>query len=441
MNHLPGSLILSLLLLNFCSFAAEDRDAKVRNDRSDVLAAGKWTYNDLAKGIDEAKASGKPLLVVVRCIPCLACQGFDARVLQFDPLVQELMQKFVCVRIVQANGLDLSLFGHDYDLSFAAYFLNPDKTIYGRFGSRSEHKNAEHEISLEGFRKAMLAALDLHKNFDRNRASLQGKRGGVPQFTVPEEFPSLKTKYKATLNYEGKVAGTCIHCHQVREAERLVFRSAGQPIPEQVLYPWPMPDVTGFSLDPTEKAKVKNVAARSAADKSGLRAGDEIVLFEGQPIISLADVQWVLHNAASPATLKVEVDRDGKRVPLMLELEKDWRRKSDISWRATSWDLRRMFTGGLVLKDSSADERKDLHLADSDLALRVDYVGQYGEHGVGKKAGFQKNDVWVSVDGKAGHMTESDLFGYLAGNRMPGSRIPVTVVRTGNKVELELKMQ
>jgi hypothetical protein len=342
---------------------------------------------------------------------------------------------------VQANGLDLTLFEHDYDLSFAAYFLNPDKTIYGRFGSRSEHKNAEHEISIEGFRKAMLAALDLHGNFAGNRASLRAKQGTPPRFPVPEDFPSLKSKYSATLNYDGKVAGTCIHCHQVREAERLVFRSAGQPIPEKTLYPWPMPDVVGFSLDPTEKAKVKSVAPQSAADKCGLRSGDDIVLFEGQPMISLADIQWVLQNAASPATLKLEVDRDGKRVPLVMKLEKDWRRKSDISWRPTSWDLRRMVTGGLVLKDSTSEERKKLHLADSDLALRVDYVGQYGEHAAGKKAGFQKNDVLVSVDGQAGHLTESDLFGYLAENRMPGSRVPVTVVRAGNKVELELKMQ
>ena len=42
-----------------------------------------------------------------------------------------------------------------------AYFMNPDKTIYGRFGSRSNHDQAEKDISIEGFRKAMLAALAL----------------------------------------------------------------------------------------------------------------------------------------------------------------------------------------------------------------------------------------------------------------------------------------
>jgi len=38
-------------------------------------------------------------------------------------------------------------------------------------------------------------------------------------------------------------------------------------------------------------------------------------------------------------------------------------------------------------------------------------------------------------------MTESELFGYLLQKRMPGDRIPVTVLRSGNRVSLELLMQ
>ena len=49
--------------------AAEDRDTRVRRDRDEVVSTGLWTYNDLGKGIAEAKRTGKPLLVVFRCIP------------------------------------------------------------------------------------------------------------------------------------------------------------------------------------------------------------------------------------------------------------------------------------------------------------------------------------------------------------------------------------
>jgi len=49
--------------------AAEDRDARVRSDRTNVQATGFWIYNDLAKGVDVAKRTGQPLLVVFRCVP------------------------------------------------------------------------------------------------------------------------------------------------------------------------------------------------------------------------------------------------------------------------------------------------------------------------------------------------------------------------------------
>ena len=187
---------------------------------------------------------------------------------------------------------------------------------------------------------------------------------------------------------------------------------------------------------------MKTVTSNSMAAKSGFRAGDEILSFEGQPMLSIADVQWVLHNAGSPGSLKAEVQRGSERKTLTLALEKDWRRKSDISWRPTSWEMRRMFTGGMLLKDTTAAERQNLNLQEGDLALRVDYIPQAGgPHGTAKKVGFQKNDVIVAVDGKKEHWTESDLFGYLAQNRMLGTKVPIKVLRAGNDVELELPMQ
>jgi hypothetical protein len=48
---------------------AEDREAITRDDRQIAEAAGPWVYNDLAEGLDRAKVSGKPLLIVFRCPP------------------------------------------------------------------------------------------------------------------------------------------------------------------------------------------------------------------------------------------------------------------------------------------------------------------------------------------------------------------------------------
>ena len=63
-------LFTTLLLLSASALnAAEDRKEKVLSDRRDVTAAGLWIYNDLDKGFAEAKRTGKPLLVVLRCVP------------------------------------------------------------------------------------------------------------------------------------------------------------------------------------------------------------------------------------------------------------------------------------------------------------------------------------------------------------------------------------
>ncbi len=48
---------------------AQDRDAKVRNDRRQFEDAAKWIYNDYQQAARAARQADKPLLVVFRCIP------------------------------------------------------------------------------------------------------------------------------------------------------------------------------------------------------------------------------------------------------------------------------------------------------------------------------------------------------------------------------------
>src|SRR5207247_10812245 len=141
---------------------------------------------------------------------------------------------------------------HD-SLTCAAFLMSTDGTSDGRYGSRSARKDAAKHSALEGFRQALAAALSLHKTYPANKASLSGKQSRPPRFKAPEENPSLRGKYKPTLDYEGKVVQSCMHCHQVPEAERLIFRADRKAIPDEALYPWPMPAVAGLSLEPKAK--------------------------------------------------------------------------------------------------------------------------------------------------------------------------------------------
>lgn len=430
--------ILGLLVLS-APASAQDRDTRVRNDRRTLGASGDWVYNDLAAGVRAARESGKPLLVVFRCIPCEACQEFDDDVARRDPIIRDLLDKFVCVRIVQANTIDLDHFRHDFDLSFAAYLMNPDLTIYGRFGTRSARPEHE-DISLAGLRKAMEAALRMHRNDRAIRPTLAGKQVKPAQYRTPRDYPSLSGRYGERLNYEGQVAKSCMHCHQVREAERLVFRTAREPIPEEVLYPQPDPAVLGLKLDPAQMATVERVTTGSIADRAGLRVGDEIVELAGQPLLSIADLQWVLHGTPAAARLPARIRRGGNLMEIALELPAGWRR-GDISWRATTWDLRRMGLGGMKLADLDADRRAAVKLPGDAMALRVEHVGEYGNHAVAKRAGFRKGDVIVSFDGRSTRMSESDLLGYTLREKRPGDQVSVTVLRNGGRETMKLTLQ
>ena len=99
-----------------------------------------------------------------------------------------------------------------------------------------------------------------------------------------------------------------------------------------------------------------------------------------------------------------------------------------------------MALGGLVLKELTARERRDAGLAGK-MALRVHYVGQYDDHAAGKRAGFQKDDVLVKVGDVQEGMSESQLLGHLLRSRNAGERVPVTVLRGEEQLQLELPMQ
>ncbi|MFN9160543.1 MAG: peptidase, partial [Planctomyces sp.] len=69
MRILPLLLLATLLCSPIHAQQKKTRDQKVREDREKVTTDGFWIYNDLETGFRTARQTGKPLLVVLRCIP------------------------------------------------------------------------------------------------------------------------------------------------------------------------------------------------------------------------------------------------------------------------------------------------------------------------------------------------------------------------------------
>lgn len=345
-------------------------------------------------------------------------------------MLADLMDNFVCVRLVRAENLDLSLFRFDPDLAFAVFFMNADQTLYGRFGSRSDFYDAERDVSLEGLKKAMQGALELHLQIDQWREALQAKRGPMPKYRKLSDFPTRSSGYSRVFYGEG---GSCTHCHDLRTTEQMAYRRTGQPMPDPVLFAWPMPDEIGLRLDPTETARVVSVRAGSLAERAGFQIDDHIEKLDGQPILSIADVQWVLQMASDTAKLTVDITRGDHPQQLHLQLESGWRRKMNISWRTTTRRLRRLILDGISYEDLSSAARQEHGLKKDVLALRA-------ATGVSRNSDrpIRRDDIIVAVEGSDQHMTEGELIAYLVQKKMPGDELKLTILRNGQRLDTTL---
>jgi hypothetical protein len=420
--------------------AVKDREGAVRGDRERMQNDERWIYEDYQKGFAEARRTGKPLLIVLRCVPCLACMGLDTQVLLEDAKLAGLLDQFVCVRLINANDLDLALFQFDYDLSFTTLFFNGDGTLYGRYGSW-KHQKSSQETATEGLRKSIEGALAIHQQYPANKAALAPKQGLPTPFKTPTEIPMLAERYKPQLDWEGKVAQSCVHCHMIGAAYQTWHRSRKEPMPERWLHPWPEPETVGLTLATEDVARVTHVAAGSPAARAGLQPDDHLLSIGAAPLISIADVSWALHCAPETASLEVKLRRGEDTKNLVLTLPQGWRRHSDVARRVSIWPMRGMALGGLRIEPLDEEKRRASDLPPQSLAMEITAVGQYGMHAAAKKAGFRKDDIIIEIDGKNQAMRESEIIDHLLTHRFPGEKINVTVIRAGNRQQLQLPMQ
>jgi serine protease Do len=323
------------------------------------------------------------------------------------------------------EGVDLSLFQFDYDQTWAAFFLNADRTIYGRYGTRASGGADEGvDVSLAGFEKALEGALEVHAGYPANRASLAGKRGVPPHAKEIRSFPLFKSRFA-----EDPPRG-CAHCHHVWEALRSVPREARKPIPDELLWVYPKPDRLGLKLALDERATVRSVTEGSAAARAGFRPGDRIQTLLDQPMLSIADVQWVLQHAKVPCVLPVTVERAGARVDLDLALEPGWRKGEDIAWRTSSAAIR-----PFGWQEAIAEQRKALGIPDGNLCVRV---RGFPKVGPAQRAGLAIGDFVVEIEGSAKAISENRWYELLFQEKARGEPVALTVIRGEKRLRLTL---
>src|SRR5205814_4001211 len=118
---------------------------------------------------------------------------------------------------------------------------------------------------------------------------------------------------------------------------------------------------------------------------------DIVRLIGTTPITSIADAQYVLHNAPKQGDLAILWQRNAKEMNGNIKLA-DGCRKTDVSWR---WSLKSLLPSpGIIGDDVTLVERKVLGLDARQFAYRhMNFLTPAARH-----AGRQATDLYVGLD-------------------------------------------
>ena len=323
------------------------------------------------------------------------------------------------------NGVDLSLFDFDYDLTWMGFFLNPDEHIYSRYGGRAEH-DAMTLLSPAGLKRTMLAVMSDHRSWLSNPGPLPPER----DIDIIDDLPLAKEAL-ARANREGR-ADQCFHCHNVNDY-RMRQQIADGTFDRSDIYAYPPPRTLGFRIDRTDSTRVEQVEEDSTAQLAGLQVDDRIQQVGGAKILSIGDLLYALNAAPLDGTLPLTVLRDRESLTLEMELPTGWR-EHDISWRAKLWNVQP--EPGVWAPEIAENRRQQLGLADDQLALEARYIHKPWT----RNSGLKNGDIIIASNGDSTRRASNEWQAHVRLNCEPGSELVLTVLRNGEKEEVRITL-
>jgi serine protease Do len=390
---------------------------------------------DLAAALIEARESGRPLFVTLRCLPCKQCSDFDKSVLEAGGTLALYLRQFITVRITDAAQLDLARLPavgyQDFDLSWWGYFLSSQAELYGIFGGRDEVSDTTRmsEAAL-----ATNLARVLNHHYDPRRRSWKVDGAPVAPGVATISPRSLPGHDSWLASDPWAQTQTCLHCHQIANVLRQPELEAGRFDKASDVDIWPLPENVGLTLDRDHGLQVMAVEKGSAAEEAGLQIGDQLGAAGGQRLFGQADFRGVLHRQANPSgSIELHWMREGKHHAGRLTLKQ--------GWRATVLDWRMSISQGVIgadpgffpLKGNRPDGRKDA------MAVKP-YWGKNTKQSPAYRAGLRPNHVILAVDGES---PRKDGRGFLVWFRLRyefGDTVRFTVADRGKTRDIAVKL-
>jgi serine protease Do len=187
-----------------------------------------------------------------------------------------------------------------------------------------------------------------------------------------------------------------------------------------------------FQMDKPVGALVARVVAGGPADMAGIRAGDVILSFNGEPLLTSSNLPPLVGSVDPGQIVPLEVLRDGKTLPFKLEvgeLRNQDREYADGATGDTPGSVpdapapQSQPALGLVVRSMSDEERRKAQVFG-----RGVWVEQV-QPGAGARAGLRNGDVIMTVAGQ--EVDSPSRFAEVVHSLTPGSSVPLLVSRNG----------
>lgn len=368
------------------------------------LESVRWR-GDLGSAMEQARRENRPLFVTLRCLPCKQCSAFDKNVLEGGEALDPLLKQFVTVRLTDVQDADLRLLPmkgfQDLDLSWWGYFLSPQGQVYGVFGGR-DHVSDETRISVPALANTLRRVLAHHYDPRRSEWNVDGPApdlaGAAPTPKTLPGYGSWREKAGAEVK-----AQQCIHCHQVAEILRQPAVDLKQFNKRRDFEVWPLPENVGLTLDRDHGLLVAAVAPGGAADKAGIKLGDELGAAGGRRLFSQADFRGVLHRGPrDEGAIDVAWTRSGNVITGALNVPDGWR-KTILDWRMSVSQGNVGASPSFFPLPVNAAKRQQRGIPAGTMAVEA-YLGPR-RAGPAYDAGVRGSDVVTAVDGESPDVT------------------------------------
>jgi len=374
------------------------------------------TYEE---ALEQARETGKPILLEFRCTPCINGRRFDAKVVLTpkDSPRGKLMEQYICVRLASNTGIDIALFDRDWHNSLYFFIMNADEYIYMRYGGRDE-EDAHTYLDLDSFELALRQGLEQHEKYERGELPPQNR----PAPRYPDELPLLKEKVIDRAR--------CVECHLIEDYDAQYKELRNEYDPLTTLFRSPDIKTIGIHLDIPKGLVVAE--AKGAVAEAGMQSGDVITKVNDTPVLTFGDLQHHYDKTprhAQRATFTVE--RDGEEKQLEVDLPVDWW-VTDPTFRYMTTDPLFDFETRKLTK-----EEKEKHGFEPDgFACEVASVGQ--EAGILELHTLQPGDIIYAIDGVTSHPLTQDCGVYIKITRTAGESVTASIIRDGERIETEI---